>query len=304
MQKNSAAAYMQVAQKVKEKNAQKRAHQSTSLEQYEAPKKSRMSHQCLDFNTIEITEADYALCNSSIDQEEMIEEFVNEEEDDEVDSVLNTAYDDAEKNEMVNDEQQQQKQQEQKQQKRIKVTYAEVHNAPGTSERMEVVKPKKTYLEKGGVNHQEPVKTNNTRADPAKYAGRWITKKPQKNEEEEFFREMCVNVNKISSEKIVTMISDIAEGIEYPIDIIKCFLSKNEKAVVTVEFDNRILYLPYLYRNYFLNNVFCMDNKLKPLQNKTPKLTVKGNEIQHDKLFFRVQRNPETNYTQFLLLMK
>lgn len=118
-------------------------------------------------------------------------------------------------------------------------------------------------------------------------------------------KELCSKINKIGGDKAVAMMSDLVEGVEYPIDSIKTFLARNDRAVVTVEFSgDRILYLPFLYRHFFLDEVFCVDNKLQSLRGKRSKYPVRGNELIFDKWFFRVEKSQETNYTEWILITK
>lgn len=130
-----------------------------------------------------------------------------------------------------------------------------------------------------------------------------VQKKPEKSENI-IFRDLAKKIHKIGGDKIVTMLADIPEDVEFPIDSIKCFLAKNEKAVVTCEFGERILYFPWQYRNFFLDEVFCVDSNLQPLHNKTSVYPTRGNELVHENWFFRVEKNPETNYTEWCLLVK
>lgn len=118
-------------------------------------------------------------------------------------------------------------------------------------------------------------------------------------------KELCNKVNKIGGDKRVMMMADLAEGVEYPIDAIKVYLSRNDRAAVVVEFSSdRILYLPNVYRAFFLDEVFCLDNKLQPLRGKRSKYPVRGNELIFDKWFFRVEKSGETNYTEWVLITK
>lgn len=100
------------------------------------------------------------------------------------------------------------------------------------------------------------------------------------------------------------MLSDLPENVDFPIDSIKCFLAKNDKAVVTVEFGEKILYFPYLYRNFFLSEVFCVDEKLEPLPEKISPYPVRKNELYYDRWSFRVEKNNETNFNEWIMVVK
>lgn len=73
---------------------------------------------------------------------------------------------------------------------------------------------------------------------------------------------------KVGADTILVNLVDLPEDVEYQIDSIRTFLSRNGKAYVTVEFTNKIMYLPFNYRNFFLDEVFCVDNFLNPLRGK------------------------------------
>lgn len=163
------------------------------------------------------------------------------------------------------------------------------------------MKKKKQQKAKASVkkNTQKTAMNNLTQA--VKKNVRGVAKKA----ENMLLKELCSKINQIGGDKAVAMMSDLVEGVEYPIDSIKTFLARNDRAVVTVEFSgDRILYLPFLYRNFFLDDVFCVDNKLQPLRGKRSKYPIRGNELIFDKWFFRVEKSSETNYTEWVLITK
>lgn len=122
--------------------------------------------------------------------------------------------------------------------------------------------------------------------------------------ENSIFKELCKKIGKVGGDRIVTMLADIPEGVEYPIDTIRCFLARNERAVVTVEFGERVLYLPFQYKNFMLDEVFCVDHLLRPLKTKRSIYPIKNNEMICENLYFKVEKSPETNYAEWHMFQK
>lgn len=127
---------------------------------------------------------------------------------------------------------------------------------------------------------------------------------PPKKPENQIIKELCKKIAKVGGDRIVTMLPDIPEGIEYPIDTIRCFLARNDRAVVTVEYGERVLYLPFQYKTFMLDEVFCVDHLLRPLKTKRSIYPIKNNELICDNLFFKVEKSPETNYAEWHMFQK
>lgn len=125
-----------------------------------------------------------------------------------------------------------------------------------------------------------------------------------KKPENLLLKELCKKIGKVGGDRIVTMLADIPEGIEYPIDAIRCFIARNDRAVVTVEFGERVLYLPFQYKNFMLDEVFCVDHLLRPLKSKRSVYPIKNNELICENLYFKVEKSPETNYAEWHLFQK
>lgn len=100
------------------------------------------------------------------------------------------------------------------------------------------------------------------------------------------------------------MLADIPENVEFPIDSIRVFLARNQRAVVVLEFSgDRILYLGFALRKFFLDNVFCVDEFMRPLE-KESIYPVRGNELVYENWFFRVEKNTETNFCELVMIVK
>lgn len=99
------------------------------------------------------------------------------------------------------------------------------------------------------------------------------------------------------------MMSDIPEGVEYAIDIIRIFQARNQRAVCVLEFDNRMVYLNYALRKFFLEEVFCVDEFMRPLE-KESVYPIRGNELCYENWYFRVEKNKETNYCEMIMIVK
>lgn len=166
-----------------------------------------------------------------VENEVIEEEYIEPSSDENDNEIEDQAQDDGEEENEEEDEEQQEDESELiKQQQELQAKISAFKKKKQQQKRSTA---KKTIHKQNLNNLGQAVKRNI----------RGIAKKVEKTEAV-LFKELGKKVNKVGGDKVVTMMSDLVEGIEYPIDSIKCFIARNERACVTVEFSSeRILYL-------------------------------------------------------------
>lgn len=107
------------------------------------------------------------------------------------------------------------------------------------------------------------------------------------------FETLCNDINNLGTSKTVLRLTDLKEKTTYKIIAVRHCKSMADNMCVVVELKDGLIYLPNKYRDYFLKEVFCVDEHGVPLRGKRScyENFILDNELRYVKLSLTIEKN-------------